>query len=78
MTFDFYCTYFLFSSFVYVDRYAPQHQGKFLICENLLGNKPDLNFFLAGQLKVWPPNAVISLPELNTNSLTKFSSSTEQ
>ena len=28
-----------FSFLVLFDRYAPQHQGKFLVCANLLGNK---------------------------------------
>lgn len=31
----------LFSYCVYCDRYTPEYRHRFLVCENLLGNKPD-------------------------------------
>ncbi len=37
---------FLLSSFLCVYCLAPIYQGKFLVCENLLGNKPDSDFAL--------------------------------
>lgn len=40
MTLVFYSAYFSFSCFVYFDFYAPQHQGKLFVPENLVDNEP--------------------------------------